>query len=83
MNKAPVRAMRLTLKMDADTRSDLVSALMNFATQIEREEVTTGVSGGYNSGFIYEILDNPDQTHESYFKKLHDYLNGEITTETN
>ncbi len=76
MNQAPTRAMRLTLKIEADTRNDLVSALMNFATQIDREEITTGVSGGYDSGCIYELLANPTQTHEAYFQQLHAYLKG-------
>lgn len=77
MNQAPVRAVRLTLRIESDTRNDLVSALINFATQVDREEVTTGVSGGYNSGWIYELLVDPAQTHEAYFQQLHAYLEGE------
>lgn len=37
------RAFCLTVVMDADTKKDLVSALYNFAIQIDREEITTGV----------------------------------------
>jgi len=76
MNQAPVRAVRLTLRIEADTRNDLVSALMNFATQVDREEVTTGVSGGSNSGWVYELLVDPTQTHEAYFQQLDAYLEG-------
>ena len=73
-NATPTRAICLTMKIEADTRDDLVSALMNFATQIDREEITTGVSGGYDSGYIYELLVDPTQTHEAYFQQLHAYL---------
>ena len=60
--------------MDADSRHDLVSALMNLAIQIDREEITNGCSGGVNSGYLYELLINPEQTHESYFQQLSDCL---------
>ena len=80
MNQAPVRAFRLTLRIDADTRNDLVSALINFATQIDREEITTGVSGGVNSGWIYELLVDLNQTHETYFQQLNDYLESKNNT---
>lgn len=74
MSQAPARAVRFTLKIEADTRNDLVSALINLATMIDREEITTGVSGGVNSGWIYELLVDPEQTHEAYVQQLHDYL---------
>lgn len=74
MNGMPYRAMRLTLVMDADTRKGLVDALMNLATQIDREEITTGCSGGVDSGSIYELLIDPEQTHDKYFKQVDDYL---------
>lgn len=73
-HQPPARAFRLTLKMDADTRPALVSALIDLATQIDREEITTGISGGWDSGSIYELLIDESQTHENYFLLLNQYL---------
>lgn len=67
---APRRAFCLTLELQADTREDMVNALINMAGEIDREELTTGVSGGYSSGAIYELLVNPEQTHAAWFQHL-------------
>lgn len=74
MNTTPSRAFELVLKLSADTKHDLVSALINFAHAIERDEITKGVSGGYSSGAIYELVSDPSQTHERYFQLLSEYL---------
>lgn len=72
--EAPKRAFRLTLRLDADSRVDLASTLENLALLVARDELTTGASGGYDSGYVYELLHDPDQTHEQYFKQLREYL---------
>lgn len=46
MSGAPSRACRLVLDLEADTPHDIASALYNMAAQIERDELTRGVSGG-------------------------------------
>jgi hypothetical protein len=69
-----MRALRLTLKMEADNRPELAWAMRNMADQIEREELTVGVSGGPYSGAIYELLHDPAQTHENYFAQVQEYL---------
>lgn len=74
MSQAPHRAYRLTLKLEADTLDDLGSALMNMSHQVERGELTVGVSGGPSSGAIYELLHDPAQTHELYFAEVRKYL---------
>ncbi len=66
--RPPMRALRLTLKLEADNRPELAWAMRNMADQIEREELTVGVSGGPYSGAIYELLHDPAQTHEQYFR---------------
>lgn len=70
----PRRAFCLTMRMEADSRNDLVSALMNFAANIDCEEVTVGAIGGPNSGVTYELLIDAEQTHDAYFEQLHQYL---------
>jgi hypothetical protein len=69
-----MRALRLTLKLEADNRPELAWAMRNMADQIEREELTVGVSGGPYSGAIYELLHDPAQTHEQYFRDVQAYL---------
>lgn len=71
---APMRAVRLTLKLEADDRRELACALRNMADQVEREQLTVGVSGGPHSGAIYELLTDPTQTHERYFREVQEYL---------
>lgn len=70
----PTRAFKLTLSLQADTREDLINALIDLARNIERHSVSTGVTGGCSSGVIYELLINPEQTHEKYFEELNRYL---------
>ena len=71
---APSRAFRLTLKLEADSRTELAWALRNMADQVDREQLTTGVSGGAYSGAIYELLEDPTQTHQNYFRQVQEYL---------
>lgn len=72
--RPPMRALRLTLKLEADDRRELAYALRNMADQVEREELTVGVSGSPHSGAIYELLADPTQTHERYFRDVQEYL---------
>ena len=71
---APSRAFRLTLKLESDNRTELAWALRNMADQVDREQLTIGVSGGAYSGAIYELLEDPKQTHQNYFRQVQEYL---------
>ena len=72
--KPPVRAFRLTLLLDADSRADMASALRNMADRVDRDQVTTGVWGGPSDGAIYELLADPAMTHDAYHAALRAYL---------
>ena len=72
--KPPVRAYRLTLLLDADTREGLANELRNIAWRIDAGQISTGMSGGPNSGSIYELLHDPEQTHDAYHAQLRAYL---------
>jgi len=74
VNKPPVRAFRLTMALEADTRIDMVWALRNLADRVEREKVTVGVWGSPSDGAIYELLADPSVTHDSYHAALRAYL---------
>lgn len=70
----PTRAYRLILKLEADNRDHMATALFDLAARVSRDELTTGVSGGKSSSAIYELLSDPSQTHERYFSEVHEYL---------
>ena len=70
----PVRKFKFSSVVEADSKEALVDRLRNFASQIETEKLTTGVSGGYSSGTIYELLIDETQTHDTFFKELNEYL---------
>ena len=42
--------------------------------EFERGELTIGVSGGPCSGYIYELLQDPEMTHDAYHAELRKYL---------
>lgn len=70
----PKRACRLTLTLEADTRDEMASALENIAMQLDRGEMTRGVSGGYSSGYVYEYTEAEHPTHDEYVAALNAYL---------
>ncbi len=72
--KPPVRAFRLTLLLDADSRADMARALCNLADRLERDELTVGFWGGPSDGGIYELLTDPSMTHDAYHAALRAYL---------
>ena len=71
---APMRSFRLTLMIDADSRDELVQQLECLAILADKNELTTGASGSHGSGYTYELLYDPRQTHEKYFSELRSYL---------
>lgn len=72
--KPPRRAFRLTLKIEADDRIELANALYQFGSQLEADQISTGVWGGPSSGGIYELSIDPDMTHDRYFEGVRQYL---------
>lgn len=71
---APKRACRFVLDLQADNRQELADALYNIASRIERGEMTKGLSGGYSSGYIYELVENDGPTHDEFVQQLSSYL---------
>lgn len=70
----PVRALRLTFALEADTAKDMAHALIALADRIQRGEVTTGCWGSPSDGAIYELLADPTMTHDTYHQALREYL---------
>lgn len=72
---SPKRAVTLELEMQADEPRELATALYNFATQIDRNEVSrSGVSGGYHAGYTYTYTANEAPSHDEYFAAVDVWL---------
>lgn len=74
MSDIPRRAVMLTIKLEADTRQAMASALFDIGDQISRGELSTGVCGGYDSSYIYEYVEGNTPTHSEYAEQLRTYL---------
>lgn len=70
----PRRSHELILQIGADTKRDLVNALRQMALEIDMDQLTAGVSGGYSSGAIYAYQHDPAITHDAYFAALEQKL---------
>lgn len=82
MAEAPKRKVEIVLKIGADSRRDLASALYNLSIAVDRDEVNvgTGVSGGPNSGWMYDYREDGLE-HEEYFRQLDAYLEAQRAPE--
>lgn len=75
MTDRPERKVTFLLKVGADDRESLASALFNIATQVDRNEIGgKGVSGGCDSGCIWEYREGEGPTHDEYFAQLNAHL---------
>lgn len=53
---------------------DLQAQLTWLHASTENLSITTGVSGGYSSGSIYELTEDFEITHDVYFEQVQEYL---------
>jgi hypothetical protein len=79
----PERARVLTLELQADTDAELADALRNVASLIDRGRLTNGVSGGYSSGYIYDLRDGNCPDHDAFAQRLRRYLDRMALIEAN
>ncbi len=70
----PRRAYVFTVEIGADTRDDLCAALRQLEFEIAADMLTHGVSGGYSSGYTYNLDVDETITHDRYMDDLHRYL---------
>lgn len=71
---APRRACRLVLDLEGDDRDAIIRALENIILSIDREEMNSGASGGYDSGYTYTYTESDRPTHDEYVADLSAYL---------
>jgi hypothetical protein len=63
----PHRAYQLTLKIGADDERALASALYNLSNQVAAGKISQHcVSGGYDSGYIWDLKHDPEMTGDRY-----------------
>ena len=72
--EAPRRAYILELKLQADDKRAIHSALKHIDFLIASNQLTQGVSGGYDSGYSYKLDVDESITHDNYIEKLEKYL---------
>jgi hypothetical protein len=72
----PRRRIELKLTIGADNWDALRGALKSIQTEvaIHGRLSTSGVSGGYDSGWVYECSERPEITHDSWAADLNNYL---------
>lgn len=70
----PRRAFRLTLDIEADSREELAAAVRSKALEIDMDQLTRGVYGGYSSGGTYALDVDESITHDSWADALELYL---------
>lgn len=77
----PRRAVVLKAEIEADTRHDLASHLLNLATQLDRGDLQgpISISGGFSSGHIIEPLENSEPSHDEWAAQLSAYLHARRT----
>lgn len=78
LNEEPRRRVVFIAKISADTWRDLEHELRHLATEIARHGRLSGssVSGGYSTGHIIVTSENESIDHDSWAKKLDEYLEG-------
>jgi hypothetical protein len=76
MMEKPRRRIELKLTIGADNWDALRGALKSIQTKIaiSGSLSTSSVSGGYDSGWIYECSERSEITHESWAEDLNAYL---------
>lgn len=70
------RHLVLELKLGADSRREMASALKQLAFEIFAEMLVAGegASGGVGSGYTWQLRVNEGVTHESYFEAINQML---------
>jgi hypothetical protein len=72
--EAPHRAVRIMLDIDADNRKNLEAAFRHFLHTFDNRSAPSGCSGGYSSGWTYQMWESDHPTHEEYEAALEQYL---------
>lgn len=76
MSDTPHRACRLTLKLEADTKEDMLRAIDSLGQALARDELTKGTWGSPSHGCIYEYQQGDTPSHDEYFEQTRAYLDG-------
>lgn len=71
----PHRRLVLTLELNADSWEDAIQALESLVLDLELGHCRMGsVSGGYSSGYLLRVQEDPEITHERYMEAVHAYV---------
>jgi hypothetical protein len=70
----PRRACSITLRIDGDTRADLVRQLRDAADELDAGGLSNGVSGSPGASASWEVKIGTSPTSEEYHTQLRAYL---------
>lgn len=71
-NPLPKRAYTLDLSLTADSVDALIGQLNGIIFHLRNEDVVTTniISGGYDSGYVLDIIVDPTQSHDKFMQDL-------------
>jgi hypothetical protein len=70
----PRRACSINLRIEGDTRADLVRQLRDAADELDAGSLSSGVSGGVGGSASWEVVIGTSPTPEEYQAQLFAYL---------
>lgn len=72
--ESPKRRLQFKLECGADSRDALIGVLSRLQFLIGSNQITRGVSGGYDSGYTYELTEDENIDHDMFCTALDEYL---------
>jgi hypothetical protein len=75
----PKRKYQMTFKIGADSWDEILSSMDNFTLEMKMyhpnlDRNHNGVSGSPVAGYSYDVIVDPDMTHDKYFEQIDAYL---------
>lgn len=73
-NNGPRRAYVLKLDLQADSREALLSALQYVDFLVASEQISSGISAGYDASYTYSLDIDESITHDAYMAAINGWL---------
>lgn len=74
-SRGPVRQHDLIMRVGADSVEELAWALRQFADEALRSGISAhGCSGSPSVGYLFSYRDNPEMSHDRYFREVDEWL---------
>ena len=70
---APRKRFDLEFRLHSHSIREMAAEMADFSTQLALGEVGAG-KGGSSAGFSYRLTEDPNQSHDEYYRELVRYL---------